>query len=75
MIICYTNVYTLSSEHGAGIICAHNHRSGHPEPSPEDRVLTAGLRQAGDLIGITILDHIILGDERTFSFADQGWPG
>jgi DNA repair protein RadC len=37
-------------------------------------VLTARLRQAGDLIGITILDHLILGDERTYSFADQGWP-
>ena len=58
----------------AAIICAHNHPSGHPEPSSEDRVLTARLRQAGDLIGITILDHIILGDDRTFSFADQGWP-
>ena len=58
----------------AAIICAHNHPSGHPEPSSEDRVLTARLRQAGDLIGITILDHIILGDDRTYSFADQGWP-
>ena len=58
----------------AAIICAHNHPSGEPEPSSEDRVLTARLRQAGDLIGITILDHIVLGDDRTFSFADQGWP-
>ena len=58
----------------AAIICSHNHPSGDPEPSSEDRVLTARLRQAGDLIGITILDHIILGDERTYSFADQGWP-
>jgi DNA repair protein RadC len=58
----------------AAIICAHNHPSGHPEPSSEDRVLTARLRQAGDLIGITILDHLILGDDRIYSFADQGWP-
>ena len=58
----------------SGIICAHNHPSGDPQPSSEDRVLTARLRQAGDLIGITVLDHIILGDDRTFSFADQGWP-
>ena len=57
----------------AAIICAHNHPSGEPEPSSEDRVLTARLRQAGDLIGITVLDHIVLGDDRTFSFADQGW--
>lgn len=58
----------------AAIICAHNHPSGDPAPSSEDRVLTTRLRQDGDLIGITILDHIILGDDRTFSFADQGWP-
>ena len=58
----------------AAIICAHNHPSGDPTPSFEDRVLTSRLRQAGDLIGITILDHLILGDERTYSFADQGWP-
>ena len=55
-------------------LCAHNHPSGDPNPSSEDRVLTARLRQAGDLIGITLLDHLILGDERTYSFADQGWP-
>ena len=58
----------------AAIICAHNHPSGDPAPSSEDRVLTARLRQAGDLIGITILDHLILGDDRIYSFADQGWP-
>ncbi|MEK7301065.1 MAG: JAB domain-containing protein, partial [Nitrospirota bacterium] len=32
------------------------------------------LRQAGDLLGITVLDHIILGDDHTYSFADRGWP-
>lgn len=58
----------------AAIICAHKHPSGDPAPSSEDRVLTVRLRQAGDLIGITMLDHIILGDNRTYSFADQGWP-
>ena len=58
-----------------GIIAAHNHPSGDPTPSAEDRVLTARLRQAGDLIGIALLDHIILGDDRIHSFADHGWPG
>ena len=58
-----------------GIIAAHNHPSGDPTPSPEDRTLTARLRQAGDLIGIALLDHLILGDDRIYSFADQGWPG
>ena len=58
----------------SAIICAHNHPSGDPEPSSEDRALTTRLRQAGDLLGITVLDHIILGDDRTYSFADCGWP-
>jgi len=56
------------------LIAAHNHPSGDPSPSAEDRTLTARLRQAGELIGIALLDHLILGDERTYSFADQGWP-
>jgi len=56
-------------------ICAHNHPSGDPIPSPEDRVLTSRLRQGADLLGITLLDHLILADERCYSFADQGWPG
>ena len=44
-------------------------------PSQEDRVLTSRLRQGADLLGITLLDHLILADERCYSFADQGWPG
>ena len=56
-------------------ICAHNHPSGDTTPSPEDRVLTSRLRQGADLLGITLLDHLILADERCYSFADQGWPG
>lgn len=56
------------------LICAHNHPSGDPSPSAEDRTLTARLRQASELLGITLLDHIILGEDRTYSFADQGWP-
>ena len=56
-------------------ICAHNHPSGDSTPSPEDRVLTSRLRQGADLLGISLLDHLILTDERCYSFADQGWPG
>ncbi|HNP83415.1 MAG TPA: JAB domain-containing protein [Nitrospira sp.] len=52
----------------------HNHPSGDPTPSPEDRTLTTRLREAGDLLGIRLLDHLILGDDRLYSFADQGWP-
>jgi DNA repair protein RadC len=58
----------------AAIICAHNHPSGDPQPSQEDRALTARLVVAGKLLGIDVLDHIIVGDEskRYFSFADEG---
>jgi DNA repair protein RadC len=56
-------------------ICAHNHPSGDPAPSQEDRVLTSRLRQGAELLGITLLDHLILTDARCYSFADQGWPG
>jgi DNA repair protein RadC len=37
--------------------------------------LTKRLREAGDLFGIPLLDHLVLADERYYSFADQGWPG
>lgn len=58
----------------AALICAHNHPSGDPEPSREDRAITERLRQAGTLLGIPVLDHIVLGDGTThyFSFADAG---
>ena len=58
----------------SAIICAHNHPSGDPAPSPEDRQLTKRLIEAAELLGITLLDHIILGEDRTHSFADYGWP-
>jgi DNA repair protein RadC len=58
----------------AAIICAHNHPSGDPKPSPEDRALTARLHDAGKLLDIQVLDHIIIGDGTTayYSFADNG---
>ena len=58
----------------AAIIAVHNHPSGDPTPSPEDQTLTTRLREAGELLGIRLLDHLILGDDRLYSFADQGWP-
>ena len=56
----------------AAVILCHNHPSGDPAPSQEDRVLTKRLVEAGKLLGIDILDHIIVGDGRYFSFADEG---
>ena len=59
----------------AAWICAHNHPSCDVTPSEEDRVLTNRLKQGADLLGISLLDHLILTDEHCYSFADQGWPG
>jgi DNA repair protein RadC len=57
----------------AALIFGHNHPSGDPAPSQEDRVLTARLVEAGKLLGINVVDHCIVGDgtKKYFSFADQ----
>lgn len=56
----------------AAIIIAHNHPSGQLEPSEEDRSLTRRLTEAGDIIGIPILDHIIFTKKGFVSFKDLG---
>ncbi|MCA1959048.1 MAG: DNA repair protein RadC [Nitrospira sp.] len=60
-------------ESAAGVIFLHNHPSGDPTPSQEDRRLTDRLVAAGRLLGISVLDHVIIGDGRYMSFADEGW--
>lgn len=67
-------VFTLAvKESAAAVIFLHNHPSGDPTPSQEDRVLTARLVSAGQLLGIQVLDHLVVGDGSYVSFADQGW--
>ena len=58
----------------ATIVAGHNHPSGDPNPSQEDRDSTERLRNACKIMGIALLDHIIVGDggEAYFSFADEG---
>ncbi|OPH60300.1 hypothetical protein BC351_17535 [Paenibacillus ferrarius] len=56
----------------ASIICAHNHPSGDPSPSSEDIELTKRLIRAGDVVGIEVLDHIVIGDHRYVSLREQG---
>jgi DNA repair protein RadC len=53
------------------VVVAHNHPSGDPTPSAEDRAVTERLRQAGELLGIELLDHVVIGEERYFSFAAE----
>jgi DNA repair protein RadC len=54
------------------LIFVHNHPSGNPEPSTSDKALTRELVYAGRIMRLRILDHIIIGDNRYFSFAGQG---
>jgi DNA repair protein RadC len=66
-------VQAALNHHAAAIIFAHNHPSGDPQPSPEDIAITRQLVFAGRIMGITVHEHIVIGDNRYFSFADQGY--
>ena len=57
----------------ASIICAHNHPSGNPTPSPEDIDVTKRLTEAGALMGIEVLDHVIIGDHQFISLKEKGY--
>lgn len=57
---------------GVGLIFIHNHPSGDPMPSPEDIDLTKRLKECGELLGFRVLDHVIRGENRYFSFNDRG---
>ncbi len=53
------------------VVVAHNHPSGDPTPSAEDRLVTERLRQAGELLGVELLDHVVLGETRYYTFAEE----
>jgi DNA repair protein RadC len=57
----------------AAIICVHNHPSGDPTPSPEDITITKRLAEAGEIVGIDVLDHLVIGDGRYVSLKEQGY--
>ncbi|MFZ3047457.1 MAG: DNA repair protein RadC [Desulfatirhabdiaceae bacterium] len=59
--------------HAAAVIFAHNHPSGDPTPSPEDYAVTRQLIAACRIVSITVHEHIVIGNNRYFSFADQGY--
>lgn len=61
------------SDRSVAVILAHNHPSGSLEPSPEDHEVTRRMKDAGEILGITVLDHIILGKGSDYySFQEQG---
>ena len=59
-------------ESAAAVIFVHNHPSGDPAPSPEDVDITRRLKEVGDVMGIRVLDHVVIGSDRYFSFNDRG---
>jgi len=60
------------TEAAAGIVLVHNHPSGDPSPSSEDRAVTRQMTAAGALLGIPVLDHVIVAGDRWLSFAREG---
>ncbi|HEY2773763.1 MAG TPA: DNA repair protein RadC [Candidatus Binatia bacterium] len=60
-------------EAAAAVLFVHNHPSGDPTPSQEDRRITVRLRHAGELMGIPVLDHVVVGRSGYWSFAENGW--
>ncbi|MFD1818292.1 DNA replication and repair protein RadC [Pseudarcicella hirudinis] len=66
-------IFKIAMENlASSIILSHNHPSGNIVPSEADKALTRKLKDAGDLLDIPVLDHIIFTDEKYFSFADEG---
>ncbi|MDH7560555.1 MAG: DNA repair protein RadC [bacterium] len=65
-------VYEALSRQAAAVVFVHNHPSGDPSPSQEDKSITKMLKDACQLVGITVLDHVIIGKDSYFSFADEG---
>lgn len=63
----------LIRKSAAAVILVHNHPSGDPSPSREDREITQRIVEAGRLLGIEVLDHVIIGDNRYISLKEQGY--
>lgn len=67
-------VYRVVIREGAACwIAVHNHPSGDPTPSPEDIAVTRRLKEAGELIGVELLDHLIIGDGNYTSLREKGY--
>ncbi|CBH22643.1 conserved protein of unknown function [Acetoanaerobium sticklandii] len=62
---------TAVISNAATVLLAHNHPSGNPEPSKEDIKITKRLNEAGKILGIKVLDHLIIGSDSYYSFKEQ----
>jgi len=65
----FKEAYILSA---SGIICIHNHPSGNVTPSKNDIIITEQLKQVGNILGIAVVDHLIIGKNEYYSFMDNG---
>lgn len=65
-------ILSALNHHAAAVIFAHNHPSGDPAPSADDMAITRKLIFCCDIVGITVHEHIVIGENRYFSFADEG---
>lgn len=63
---------TALKKSSASIICVHNHPSGDPTPSREDILVSRRLAEVGQLMGIEVLDHVVVGEQRFVSMKEQG---
>ena len=63
---------TACLSNAAAILLVHNHPTGDPTPSSEDIAITKRLKESGDVLGIKVLDHIIVGDNEFLSFVERG---
>lgn len=76
--LTHTSVYPREvvkaalAHNAAGVILAHNHPSGSPEPSAADRALTRALKEALSLVDVRVLDHIVVAGLNRYSFAERG---
>lgn len=59
----------------AAIILVHNHPSGDPSPSTEDDLITKKILRAGKILGIHLLDHVVIANNKRFSYQENGWNG
>lgn len=60
------------AENAYGMVVVHNHPSGETDPSPADRAFTKQLDEGSRVVGVELLDHIIIGEQKYFSFAEEG---
>ncbi len=66
----YKEAYLVNA---VSIICVHNHPSGDVTPSNNDKIITKRLKEIGDELGINVIDHIIIGNNNYYSFADNNY--